>query len=185
MKISNKPFLIAASILFIIMFSLLYYSYLLKLGLLNDAIILFLILCAITVFLNLYIIRKDRKANRFWFFLAVAFTYAFFDKVFRIHIVASNILPIHTFIPTKNIIDFTYIIGFIVVNLFFYSYLKNTITDPTWIYLYVFAIFLKLIASFVDLSFPTRRFDDYVELFSLYFFTSGFLLKYINKKNDK
>ncbi len=63
-------------------------------------------------------------------------------------------------------------------------FIAEFIKKPDWIYLFLFAIFLKIIAIFSDFEFHNIT-EDYFEVFSLYFFSASFILASIAGKTYK
>ena len=173
------------TIIFAIFVAILFYSYLFKLGYLRIATYSLFFLVLALILINIFNHKSYNFSKLFWILMFIIFSYALADKYFRIHIKLSKYL-INVFGITPIItINILYVVFFIVVMAIFYkSLFREFKYNPDWIYLFIFALGLKVTAIFSDLIFHDIT-EDYFEVFSLYYFTASFLLAFINHRNKK
>jgi len=169
--IKNKKYLVITGVIFILFIAVLLYSYIFKLGYLWIALKLFFFLTPILLLINIFRKNNNTQSRIFWTTIFFVFVYVLLDKYFRLHSILSRYLTGFNMDPVI-LINIIYVITFIVVVSFFYKYLLSQYKEnPVWIYLFIFAILLKIIAIFLDYAFHDIT-EDYFELFSLYFFFS-------------
>ena len=181
---NNKKYFGWTIVLFIVFMAILFYSYIHKLGYFKIATTLFFILAPSLTFLNLS--KEDNEGIHilFWGVLFTIFLFVLLDKYLRIHLALSKYLADKVSINPVIAVNIIYVTSFIVVISLFYKFLiREYKKDSGWIKLFIFATVMKIIAIFSDLLFHDIT-EDYFELFSLYFFSAAFLIRYLkgNKK---
>lgn len=180
-KLHNKNYLLSVFIVFLLFVAVLLYSYIFKLGYLGVANYLFYFLVPLIILLN-QAKNKDRNSTSLWMYLFVAFSYVLADKYFRLHLKLSKYFAKIIPIDPAVFVNTLYVIFFIIILSFFYKFLITEFNNnPDWLYLFAFAIVLKVVSIFSDLAFHDII-EDYFELFSLYFFSASFLLVLISRR---
>ena len=100
--------------------SVLYYSYIFKLGYLKIATYALFFIIIILAFINIF---GKRKARKFWIMILSVFAYALLDKYFKIHIILSRcfikiaidqmVAVAQTFLPElKQLETFLFVVDF-------------------------------------------------------------------------
>ena len=180
-KFNNKNYIILVALVLFLFVSLLYYSYTFKLGYLGIANSIFYLFVPVLI-LFIILKNKDKNYKIFWTFLLIIFLYVLADKYFRLHLKLSRYFIDIVTIDPVILVNMLYVASFIISLLFFYkTIIAEFRNNPYWLYLFAFAIVLKVTSIFSDLMFHDIT-EDYLELFSLYFFSSSFLLILISKK---
>ncbi len=180
---NNVNYLVITLLLFFVFVGFLYNSYLHKLGYLNKSTYFFLFLILATVLL---IIIKESSflSKSFWIFIFASFLYALTDKYYRIHIKLSRYFHGSGNLTAVIMVNIIYIVIFITILLLFYKFFINELKkNPYWVFLFIFAIVLKIVSVFSDLVFHDIT-EDYLELFSLFFFFSSFFSVFILNNED-
>lgn len=181
-KISN--YLLWAIISFIIFVCILFISYIFRLGYLKIATYLLFFIILLVILINLYL-SKGLYSTSFWVALFLIFFYGLANKYLRFHIILSRHIAGFIRIDPVILVNILYVIAFLMTMAFFIKFfIAEFIKKPDWIYLFLFAIFLKIIAIFSDFEFHNIT-EDYFEVFSLYFFSASFILASIAGKKDK
>lgn len=168
-----KRFLLVI-IFFIGFLSLLYYSYILKLGYLKITTYLPFLLILIAISYN---ISKSSNSTSviFWIFLFFIFLYAVTDKYYKIHSRLSYNIPVVYNIPPTIMLNILYLIAFFIVMAFFNKlFISEFRNGRSWLYLFAAAILFKIIAIFFDFKYHDIT-EDYLEVSSLYFFFAAFV----------
>jgi len=183
---SNKKYFGWTIVLFIVFVGILFYSYIYKLGYLKIATFIFLVLIPIILLLNLSNRKNTPVSTCFWLALLFMFLFALIDKILRIHIFLSQYVSA-TEITSDPVlvVSSLYVIAFIlVVSLFYRLLIRDYKQDSGWIKLFIFALLMKVIGVVIDhITHDTT--EDYFELFSVYFFSAAFLLKYLKMNKIK
>ena len=183
--INKKIYLILTIVVFILFVGILLYSYTFKLGYFPNATYLVLSFLIGLIILNIFKNIKNSISFLFWTILLILFVYAFVDKFLHLHNFLGSYLKLGTYGGT--IVQITYLISFLIITLFFNKFLKEQYRiNPYWLYLFIFAYFLSVIGVISDFIYH-NKIEDYLELFSLYFFASSFLLFFLinDKRKEK
>ena len=180
--ITNKNY-IRIVIMFAAFVLILLYSYLFKLGYLKIFTYLIFILILMGLFMN-FLKDNYRPTTLFWIILLMIFSYALSDKYLKIHEGLESYIPYFSSVSPAVAINIIYIVAFFIVMSFFYKFLFNEFKNNSeWLYVFIFAVILKIISIAVDFEFHDIT-EDYFEAFSLYFFLASFLLAYISNRKD-
>lgn len=178
---NNKDYMIKVFMAFVILAMILYYSYRYKLGYLKITTYLLFFLALVAILINVYLNKGSYRL--LWILLFLMFLYGLLDKYLRVHIIISRRLSNFLHMDTVMFVNILYIVVFIAVMSFFGRlFIEEFKKNPEWIYLFTFAILLKIVAIFSDFWFHDIT-EDYFEVFSLYFFASSFLS--VATKNNK
>ena len=146
---------------------------------------LFFFLALLVLFINIIKRIGNNESVFIWLVLFIIFLYALLDKFFRVHVMLSRYFSGVISINHIIFINIVYVILFVAVMAFFYRFFINQYREnPDWLYLFAFALLLKVISISSDLIFHDIT-EDYFEVFSLYFFTSSFLLAFLNRETIK
>ncbi|MBI2558018.1 hypothetical protein HYW20_01740 [Candidatus Woesearchaeota archaeon] len=181
-KISSIKYLTNIIITFLLFISILYYSYIFKLGYLKIATYLLFFLIALLALINA---AKAKNSKVFWLVLFIIFLFALLDKYFKMHIKLSRYFVGIANIDPVVLVNILYITGFIIVMSFFYRFfLREYKRNPDWLYLFTFAVILKIVAISTDFEYHNIT-EDYFEVFSLYFFAAAFFIPVITRRKNK
>jgi len=181
---NNKKYFIIILLTFILLVGILFYSYIYKMGYFNIISNTFFVLTPCLILLNVSKKVKSIVSRFFWIMLLGIFLFVLLDKYLRIHIALSAYFEGRGSIPPVILVNILYVIVFIFVISLFYKYIiQEYKQDSDWIKLFIFAIFMKIIAIWADYVFHNNT-EDYFELFSLYFFSASFLNCTLSKKNE-
>ncbi|MBS3109975.1 hypothetical protein J4227_05600 [Candidatus Woesearchaeota archaeon] len=177
------------AIAFIILMGILYYSYLHKLGYLKIATYTFFILAGLTSVYNAFT-WKTARGRAFWAIVSAALIYALADKYNKLHmILAFGIMPMIDGISlgdAKILVNIIYVTGFAFVMLFFASFIYSEYkAESDWLYLFVLAFAVKAGSIINDIVFHHGLAEDYMESFSLFFFTSAAIIAAFKNHNEK
>lgn len=178
----NRKSILIIFLVFALFVFVLFYSYVYKLGYLPMTTTLFFFLTPFLILIH--VLNKD-KSKLFWPFLLIIFLYVLADKYFRLHIKLSRYFAEIVSIDPVIFVNILYVLFFLVILSFFKEFLLAEIREnPYWLYLFAFAILLKIVSIFSDFLFHDIT-EDYLELFSLYFFSASFLIKLLDRRRNK
>ena len=181
MIVHNKKRVGIIVTLFVVLVAVLFYSYEFKLGYLQKATYLILILALAAISINIFNAEIWKEAQLFWASLLIMFSIALIDKTFHLHNILGLYLSLKNPANAGAMIEIFYTMAFVCIIAMFYQFLISEYYRKTdWVALFLFAFLLWITSIITDFLYHNSV-EDYFQLFSLYFFASSFLLAHITR----